>query len=172
MAELVDTGVLDAQRALRRLGALRDDDDRRVGAVVVAVPQVLAHRVDVEGPFGDQDEVGAAGEAGGQREPSGMASHHLDEHHPVVALGGGVEPVDRVGGGLHGGVEPERDVGRAEVVVDRLRDADGGEALLAQGVRDAEGVLAADDDERVHVLARQALEHGVRAVLAGERVGA
>ena len=58
------------------------------------------------------------------RDPPRVAAHHLDDHHPVVALGGGVQPVDRVGRDLHRGVEPEREVGRRQVVVDRLGHAD------------------------------------------------
>ena len=54
----------------------------------------------------------------------GVAAHHLHHHHPVVRLGGGVQPVDRVRRGLHRGVEPERQLRGGEVVVDRLRHAD------------------------------------------------
>ncbi len=77
-------------------------------------------------------------------------------------LGGGVQAVDRVAGDLHGGVEPERHVGAAEVVVDRLRHADHRQAVLGvQARRGAQRVLAADRDqpvevERVEVLARSA----------------
>ena len=54
----------------------------------------------------------------------GVATHHLDDHHAVVALGRRVQPVDRIGRDLHRGVEAEREVGRRQVVVDRLRHAD------------------------------------------------
>ena len=43
------------------------------------------------------------------------------DHHAVVRLGGGVQAVDRLGGDRHRRVEAEREVGAAEVVVDRLR---------------------------------------------------
>ena len=65
----------------------------------------------------------------------GVATHHLDDHHAVVALGGGVEPVDRVGRDLHRGVEPERVVGRRQVVVDRLRHPDHLRAVGARASR-------------------------------------
>ena len=108
--------------------------------------------LDVEGPLGDEDHVGAAGEPGVERDPAGVAAHHLDDHHPVVALGRGVEPVDGLGGDLHGGVEPEGHVGAAEVVVDRLRHADHRQAVVAvQPGRGAQRVLAADRDQPVEV---------------------
>ena len=63
-----------------------------------------------------------------------------------------MQPVDGVGGDLHGGVEAEGDLGGGEVVVDRLRHADDRDALAVELVGDAEGVLAADRDERVDAL--------------------
>ena len=69
---------------------------------------------------------------GVRRDPTRVPAHHLDDHHPVVALGGGVQAVDRVGRGLHRGVEAEGEVGRREVVVDRLRHADDVHAVVAE----------------------------------------
>ena len=80
--------------------------------------------VDVERELGDEHDRRAAGDPGVGRDPAAVATHHLDDHHPVVALGGGVQTVDRVGGDLHRGVEAERLVGAVDVVVDRLRHAD------------------------------------------------
>ena len=58
--------------------------------------------------------------------------------------------VDRVGGGLDRGVEPEGRHRAADVVVDRLRNADDRDALLAeQSLRDAQRAVAADGDQRV-----------------------
>ena len=51
-----------------------------------------------------------------------------------MALGGGVQAVDRLGGDVHRGVEAERHVGRAEVVVDRLRDADHVQAVVVEAL--------------------------------------
>ena len=108
--------------SLRR-GALGHDDDRERAAGVVAAPDPVAHLVHVERPLGHEDRVGAAGHAAVGGDPARVAAHHLHHHHPVVRLGGGVQPVDRVGGDLHGGVEAEGEVGARQVVVDRLRHA-------------------------------------------------
>ena len=110
--------------ALLRHRALGDDDDRGVAATLVTALDAIAHLVDVERHLRDQDDGRAAGDAGVGGDPAAVAAHHLDHHHPVVALGGGVQPVDRVGGDLHRGVEAERQVGADDVVVDRLRHAD------------------------------------------------
>ncbi len=106
-----------------RLGALGDDDDRREVAVEAAADQ-LADPLEVERQLGDQDHVGAAGEPGVEGDPAGVAAHHLDDQHPVVAVGGRVEAVDRLHRDVDRGVEAEGVVGGAEVVVDRLRHAD------------------------------------------------
>ena len=84
-----------------------------------------------------------------QRDPAGVTAHDLDDEDAVVRLGRRVQPVDRLGRDVHGGVEAERVVGRREVVVDRLRYADDGDAVVVQRGRDAERVLAADRDEGV-----------------------
>ena len=81
-------------------------------------------RTDVERHFRHQHDVGTAGHPGVDGDPPRVAAHHLHDHHPVVALGRRVEAVDGVGRDLHRGLEPEREVGGGEVVVDRLRDAD------------------------------------------------
>ena len=107
------------------------------------------------------------------RDPSRVAPHHLDDHHPVVALGGGVQPVDGIGRDLHRGVEPEREVGGGEIVVDGLRHAHHGDPrLLAEAGGDPEGVLTADHDQRVDPLAAQRVEHRRDTVVGLVRVGA
>ena len=60
-----------------------------------------------------------------------VAAHHLDEHHAVVRLGRGRQPVERVGHDVDRGLEAEGLLGRGEVVVDRLRYADHRDAASA-----------------------------------------
>ena len=161
------------ERALPRRGALGDDHDGEVRALAVPVLDPRAHLGDVERHLGHEHDVGAARHPGVDRDPTGVTAHHLDDHHAVVALGGGVQPVDGIGRDLHRGVEPEGEVGGGEVVVDGLGHPDDGDArLLAETRRDAEGVLAADHDQRVDPLARQRVEHPRGAVVGLERVGA
>ena len=152
VAELVLLAAGDLHRPLRGQRALGDHDDREGAPARVAAADQPADLLDVERPLGDQDHVAAAGEARVERDPAGVAAHHLDHHHPVVRLGGGVEAVDRLGRDLEGGVEAEGDVGGGEVVVDRLRHAEHGHAVLAvEAGGGAERVLAADRDQAVEV---------------------
>ncbi len=109
---------------------------------------------------------------GVQRDPAGMAAHHLDDQRAVVRLGRRVQPVDRLHGDVDRGVEPEGVVGGVEVVVDRLRHADDVDAHLAEPGRHAEGVLAAYRDQRVDAVVVQRGRDLVEAVVDLERVGA
>jgi hypothetical protein len=69
-------------------------------------------------------------------------------------------------------VEPERQLGAAEVVVDRLRHPDDRHALLGQARRDAERVITADGDQRIDALGGEHAADLFGAVDAvGERVG-
>lgn len=89
------------------------------------------------------------GHAGLQRDPAGVAAHHLDDHHPLVGLGGGLQPVHGLGGDADGGVEAEGAVRGGDVVVDGLRDADDGHARVGEHPGGGQGALAADRDEDV-----------------------
>ena len=107
--------------------------------------------------------MGAGGHARVERDPTGVASHHLDDEHPAVRRRGGEQPVDALGRDLDGGVEAERRVGLVEVVVDRLRHADHPHPGVGQPPRDRQRAVAADRDQR--------LDAGV-AEQADELVGA
>ena len=160
VAELVDLAGHDRHRALLRHRPLGDDDDRRVATLAVSVADQRTQLLDVERLLGDEDRTSL---------PPAMPDHVAmcpawrpmtsHDHHPVVRLGGRVEPVDGVGGDLHRGVEAERELGGREVVVDRLRHADDSDTLAVELVGDAQRVLAADRDERVDSLVGERLLH-------------
>jgi hypothetical protein len=138
----------------------------------VTRPQQLADLVDVIGPLRHEDRVGAGGDPGVGRDPAGLTPHHLDHDHTVVRLGGRAQPVDRVGRDLHSGVEAERQLRAAEIVVDRLRHADDRHPRIRQASRDAERVVAADRDQRIDALRLERGANDRRPVGAvGERVG-
>ena len=122
-------------RLVRELVALADDDDREVLAALVPVLDLAARLLDRDRLLGDQDHVGAAGDPAHDRDPARVPAHHLDDHHAVVRLRGRVQPVDRLGADRDRRVEAERVVGRGQVVVDRLRDADDREAVLLEQPR-------------------------------------
>ena len=76
-----------------------------------------------------------------------------------MRLGRRRDAVDRLRGDLHRGVEAEGDVGRRDVVVDRLRDAHDRHALRREPERRAERAVAADHDHRVDPLALERPGH-------------
>ena len=131
------------------LAPFRHDHDAEVASRGLPAPDLGADLLDIEGDLGNEDDVGAAGQSAVERDPAGVAAHQLDHHDPVVALRGGVQPVDRLGGGADGGIEPEGALGAAHVVVDGLGNADDREALLPQLVGDLQAPVAADGDQGV-----------------------
>ena len=80
----------------------------------------------VDGDFGHQDVVGPDRDAREAGDPARVPAHGLDHHDPPVALGGGAQAIDGLGHDVDGRVEPEREVGHDQVVVDRLGNADDG----------------------------------------------
>ena len=107
--------------AALRERAFGDDDDAELGAPAVALAQPLRDDVEVERNLRNQDRVGAAGDAGVQRDPARVAAHHLDDHDALVRFGGRVQPIDRVGREGDRRVEAETVRRADDVVVDRLR---------------------------------------------------
>ena len=97
-------------------------------------------------------------------DPPRVPPHQLHDHHPVVALRRRVQLVDRLGGGADGGVESERALGAAHVVVDRLGHADDGQPLPPELVRDLQAAVAADRDQRVEAARLECRDEVVRAV--------
>ena len=84
-----------------------------------------------------------------QGDPAHVAAHDFGDHAAVVGLSGGAQPVDCLGGDLHGGVEAEGVVGGVEVVVDRLGHADDLEAGVGEPLCGGQGAFAADGDDGV-----------------------
>ena len=173
MAELVDPAARDGlHRARDRRRSLGHDDDREVAPALVTAADQPADLVDVERLLGDEDDVGPARQPRVQGDPAGVPSHHLDDQVAVVRLRRRVQAIDRVAGDLHRGVEPEGLVGAADVVVDRLRDAEDRQLVVGvQADRGAERVLAADGYEPVELERLHVPGNPLRTVVAPERVG-
>ena len=137
-------------RVFSRLGTLGHNDDGGISTALVAAVQQLADVVDVEGFFRNQDGRCSTGDTRVGGDPSRVAAHHFHDHHPVMALRRGVQPVDGVGGDLHRGVEPERHLGGRQVVVDGLGHTDDGQVEVVEELEgDGQRTVAADHDERV-----------------------
>ena len=135
----------------------------------MAVLDPLGHVVDVEGLLGHQGDGGTARDARPRGDVAHVPSHELGHEDPVVALGGGVEPVQGVGRDLHGGLEPEGHLGSSDVVVDGLRHTDHRDAVVVEVVHHAHGALPADGHDGVEAEASDGLADQVRAV--GSAVG-
>ncbi len=125
------------------------------------MPRAWRRVISLHGMLRDQDDVGAARDSAHHRDPSGVAAHHLDDHHAVVRLGGRVQPVNRLRTDEDCGVEAEGVVRPRKVVVDRLRHADDVKIVLfIQPGRHAERVLAADRDEGVEAVLLERAKDG------------
>ena len=76
--------ALDGHVSTHRLGAFGDDDDSVGLSVIELALEVGGNVLDGVGNLGNQDGVGAAGEAGVEGDPSSVASHDLDHHDATV----------------------------------------------------------------------------------------
>jgi len=123
--------------------------------------------VEVEGHFGDEDEIRVPRGQGCRRgDVTGLASHELHEADPHGGpLRLHVGALDRPDGLGDGRVEPEALLDEDEVVVDGLGDADHADLQFPAGrlLRDQPGGLhravAADDEEEIDVHPFQGVHH-------------
>ena len=130
--------------------AFGHDDDREALAVSFAGRHIVADVLDRKRYFRNEDDVGAAGDSGLDRNPSRIAAHDLNSHDAVMGFGGGVNLVNRVGGGLQGGVEAEGDISRAKVVVDGLGNAYQFHALSEKIQADLLRAVTPNGDDRIN----------------------
>ena len=154
------------------LHALCDNDDAEILAFTAAVMQVLDDRLELGGKLRDDDHVGAAGQPSHHCDPSGIATHHLDNHDAMMGGGRGVQPIERLDHHADRGIESDAELGDGEVVVDRLRDADHRIVGLAHGRRDGQRIVAADRHQAVDAAAAQQPDDLLDATFLLEGVGA
>src|SRR5690606_9693961 len=170
LTELADLRRVLHRGALGRHGALGDDDDRERGVRAVAVLESLDDLLDVEGLLRGQDDLGPARDARGHRDPPRVTAHDLDDHDPVVRLGGRVDAIDRLGRDRHGRVEADRAVGPPHVVVDRLGDADDPHPGLGDLVRRVHRAVPADAYEGLDLLRLERRADRLEPALGAVRV--
>ena len=150
--------------AANGLGPFGDHDDTELGPEGLAPTNVGRHLLEVIRNFRHQDHVCAARHAAVQRDPAGIAPHHLDDHDALVRLGRRVQAVNGQRREVHGGVKAEATSRADNVVVDCLGDAHEGNALQVELMSDAERAIAADDHEGVQPHLVEGLDHLVRVV--------
>src|SRR6185437_4642139 len=170
---VADAAIGDAAARLLALHALAlgvldrfgDDDEGEVAALPAHLLDMRSDRLHGVGDFRDQDHVGAAGDPGGERDVPGIAAHHLEHHDAVMARGGRLQAVEGFGCNRDRGVKADRVLGRADIVVDRLGNADEVDAaLLGEPAQDGEAAIAADADERIEAELAHAGDDLFRAV--------
>ena len=115
---LLHLGFLAAHRTL-------SDRNYREGLSALVTPGYhLAHFIRVIGDFGDEDDVGTAGNTGVERQPANLVAHDLDEHRASMACSRGMDAVNTLGVDIQCGVEAEGYVGAPDIVVDCLGKSD------------------------------------------------
>src|SRR5580704_14240865 len=131
------------------LDALGHHDNGKTLAIGFAKGNLLADFVNGEGDLGDQDDVGASGNSGFERDPACVPSHDFDHHDAMVRLSCGVDLVHGVSRGHERRIETESDLGGGKIVVDGLGHAYNVHALLEKLQCDFLRTVAADADHGI-----------------------
>jgi len=136
--------------ARRQIHAFGQDHDGEMFADFFPLGDMFANMLDGEGNFRNEDDMGAAGDAGFKSDPAAVAAHDLNHHHAMMRCGRGVNLVDGIGDGVQRGIESECDLGGGEIVIDGLGHADNLHSLLKKFVPNLLRAVAADGDDGVN----------------------
>ena len=176
VAELILAHILQNRGSLAGFGgklrAFGDNHDGKVAAALVTLADGVGNFVDIEGAFGNEDDVGAAGDTAVKSDPTRVAAHDLYDHDAVVSFGGSVDAVEGFTDDVAGGVESKGVIGAAKIVVDGFRDADDFSAAFVELLRNRKSVIAADGDEGVDPIFLEGDQATVDAILALGGIGA
>ena len=142
-------GVVAFLAAILGRSALGHDDHRALRPLAAAAHHLGGDLFKFERDLRDEDDIRAAGEPAVKRDPPRMAAHHFQDHHALVAVAGGMKPVQRIGHAGDRRVEAECPGRCLQVVVNGFWNADNGEPLLVQLQGGGQRAVAADDDERM-----------------------
>src|SRR5258706_13595943 len=133
----------------RKLHAFGHNYNSEMLAGSFALGNIAADVLNGERDFRDENDVGAPGDAGLQRDPAAVAAHHLNYHNAMMRRGRGVNLVDGVGDGVQRGIETECNLRGREIVVDSLGHADDLHSFLKKFVADLLGSIAADGNNGI-----------------------
>ena len=103
------------------------------------------------GELRDKDDVRTPGDTGIEGKPPCLIAHQLHHHAAAVAAGGRMDPVDGLGGDLHGGVKSKGHISAENVIVDGLGQGDDVQPLLRQQVGCLVGPVAPQAQQAVQL---------------------
>jgi hypothetical protein len=106
--------------------------------------------VEVEWDFGNQDNIGAAGDAAVQCDPAGVAPHYFDHHDAPMTDRRGVQSIERVHHHIDRRIKSEGRRCCFKIVVDGLRDSDAIDTGFLQLLSGHHRPVAAHNDQRLY----------------------
>jgi hypothetical protein len=130
--------------------SLRNDDEGEVPSMPPQLIDMCGDHLDPVGNLWDEDNIRTTGDAGGERDMPGIATHHFKDHHAVMACRGRLQPIERFGGNHNSCVVSDGCFRRANVIVDGFWDAYEAKApLLGEPSDDFETSITTDTDQPV-----------------------
>ncbi len=171
VAEGVGLLGLGYHPGLGGLGTLGHHHDGEVPPPLYPLLYLGCHLIHIKGLLRDEDQVRPPGDARIGGNPACVAPHDLHHHAPVVGLGGGVQPVDGLGGDGDSGIEAEGHIRSRYVVINGLGHPYNGQAHLVELQRHPQGVVPSDGHQGVQGEFLEVLNSPFIAALLLGRIG-
>jgi hypothetical protein len=130
----------------------------------LAMQNRLFNLLDLVRNFGNKYDVCAAGNSGMEGDPTGIASHYFNDEYASMAFSRGMKLIERVASGINSGIESKGDYGGADIVVNRLGNADKRYAFFVKLLCDAQCAVAADNDQCIEQELLEIRNHDFRNV--------
>ena len=119
----------------------------------------LGHLLYIVGDFGDQNYICPTGNTGAKGQPAGVVAHNFNHNNPVMAVGGGVKPINRLNYG-------EQVTVIGTIWQTRAKRMKGNQTLIQAVVNDGTGSIQATWFNQPWIT--KTLKAGARIVLAGK----
>ena len=144
VTEIISFDIIVVEAVVGKFGAFRHNHDGIIATPAVALLNRFDNVVYNNRSFRYKNEISTTGDAAITGYPSGVASHHFAYKNAVVGFCRCMQPINRLGHYVDGGVEAEGKIGGAQVIVDGLGDADHIEPVFfVHAVGDTTGIFAA-----------------------------
>ena len=134
---------------IRCFNTFRHHHNRIGFSFVRPIQDGLIHPIHVIAQLRQQDDIGTARHSGIEGDPSGVVTHHLDHHHPLMRTGRRMQSVNRFGSDIDRRIESEGNVRTPHIVVDRLGHTDHIQANIGQHPGCLLRAIATDADQAI-----------------------
>ena len=154
----------DSHLAAKRQGAFGHNDDAEAFTALDPVTDLADNHIHTKRNLRNQNRISAAGHACMQSDPTGIPSHHFQNHHPVMRFRSGMQTIQRPAGNPDRRVKTEGSFCAGDIIINGLGNTDDFHADFSQFQSYGVSTVSADHHQCLYVVPLQVFQNTVRHV--------